>query len=188
MSGLDRRRLSRVGSPVTLEVPRPARRCLRGAVSADSAENAPRKPECPRRTPVTAAEKDSAVTAATGAPDCGSGHRARQGGGERCGGGARAGVCGGGARAGAGRGRGEGGGGARAGCAGAGAGRGRGCAGAGRGRAAAQPGSAVIRLLGSRSGWDRRLRRNLKTQVRAMWRKTGACLGIGSAVRDPALH
>ena len=44
--GLDRGRLSHVGSPVTLEVPRPGRRYLRGAFSVNSHEYAPGKPGC----------------------------------------------------------------------------------------------------------------------------------------------
>jgi hypothetical protein len=44
-------RLSRVGSAVTLKVPRPGQRCLRGASSVDSPENAPRRPGCRHRCP-----------------------------------------------------------------------------------------------------------------------------------------
>ena len=47
--GRARGRLSRVGSAVTLEVPRPGRRCLRGAFSVNSAENAPSRPGRCRR-------------------------------------------------------------------------------------------------------------------------------------------
>ena len=62
--GLDRGRLSRAGSAVTLEVPRPGRRCLRGAFSANSPDCAPRKPGCRCRV---RRGNDSGVTAAPGA-------------------------------------------------------------------------------------------------------------------------
>ncbi len=43
-AGRDRERLSRAGSAVALEVPRPGHRCLWGAYSADIPENAPHRP------------------------------------------------------------------------------------------------------------------------------------------------
>jgi hypothetical protein len=49
-------RLSRIGPPVTLEVPRPGRRCLRGAFSVNTTENAPRSRGAGAGTPVTARE------------------------------------------------------------------------------------------------------------------------------------
>ena len=66
--GLDRWRLSRAGSAVALEVPRPRHQCLRGASSANSPENAPHRPGCRCRDAGRGAENDSAVTAAPGAP------------------------------------------------------------------------------------------------------------------------
>ncbi len=74
--GLDRGRLSRSASPVTLEVPRPGHRCLWGAFSVNSAENAPGRPGCRCRDAGKGAENDSAVTAAPGVPIYGSGHGA----------------------------------------------------------------------------------------------------------------
>ena len=67
-AGLGSGRLSRAGSAVTLEVPRPGRRCLWGAFSADIPENAPGRRGCRRRAAGYGAENDSAVTAAPGAP------------------------------------------------------------------------------------------------------------------------
>ena len=61
-------RLSRVGPAVTLAVPRPGHRCLWGAFSADIPESAPGRRGCRRRAAGYGPEKDSAVTAAPGAP------------------------------------------------------------------------------------------------------------------------
>ncbi len=72
-AGRDRERLGRAGSAVALEVPRPGRRCLWGADSADIPENAPHRREGRRPAAGNRAENDSAVTAAPGAP----GYRAR---------------------------------------------------------------------------------------------------------------
>ena len=97
-------RLSRAGSAVTLEVPRPRHRCLWGALSADIPENAPGRRGRRCRAAGYGAENDSAVTAAPGAPGYrvrpqrprGGGTRRGGGGARRGGGGARRG--GGGAR------------------------------------------------------------------------------------------
>ena len=67
-AGLNRQRLSRAGSAVTLEVPRPGRRCLWGAFSADIPEDAPGRRWCRRRAAGYGPENGSAVTAAPGAP------------------------------------------------------------------------------------------------------------------------
>ena len=119
--GLDRGRLSRGESAVTLEVPRPGHRCLRGAFSVNTTETAPRKPGCRGRDAGYGAENGSGVTAVPGAPAYRVGSQRTRG--RRC------------------------------------TGRGR-----GRGRAAAKPGSAVTGVTAA-AGWDRRLRRNLKTQA-----------------------
>ncbi len=74
----DRGRLSRAGSAVTLEVPRPGRRCLRGAFSVNTTETAPRKPGGRGRDAGCGAGGGSGVTAAPGAAVRGPGHSGRE--------------------------------------------------------------------------------------------------------------
>ena len=112
----------------------PGRRYLRGASPVNSPENAPHKPRCRAGTPGAARKVTQESQQHQGHLLIGSGHSARGGGSERCRGGA-----------------------GRSGAADRGAG-------AGRSWAAAQPGSAVIRVYRAGAGWDRRLRRNLKTR------------------------
>ena len=85
-AGLDRERLSRAESAVTLEVPRPGCRCLWGALSADIPENAPhrRGPALGRR--VRPGEMTQQSPQHQGHLVTGPGHSARGGDRARCGG------------------------------------------------------------------------------------------------------
>ena len=77
--GLDRGRLSRAGSAVTLEVPRPGRRCLRGAYSVNTTETAPPKPGYRAGTPVIARKMAQGSQQYQGHLLTGSGHSGRRG-------------------------------------------------------------------------------------------------------------